>query len=394
MLHTGGTPVLQGVVHVETLQVLVVDDEPGMRSGVLRALRDFRIHLPQVEGEIGFGLDQAASGEEALAKIDEAVPDLLLLDHKLPGISGMDVLSRTAEKYPDLLTIMITAYASLETAIAATKKGAYDFLAKPFTPDELKASVRKAANHVFLQRQARRLAEEKRRMRFQFISVLAHELKAPLSAIQGYLTIMRDGSAGNDPAVQQHMIDRSLIRLEGMRKLIVDLLDLTRIESGQKKREPVALDLAEVARASMETAGPDARKAGITLELHADGPVAMTADRSEMEIVLNNLVSNAVKYNRQGGRVDVTLSAENGGIRLSVADTGIGMTKEETERLFGDFVRIKNEKTRNIMGSGLGLSIVKKVAALYGGDVSLASEPGVGSTFTVTLALNSATPMA
>jgi signal transduction histidine kinase len=371
---------------VESLHVLVVDDEPGMRLGVSRALRNFTVRIPDVDDEVRFACDQAESGEQALEKITARAPDILLLDHKLPGISGLDVLQQMAEKNIEALTVMITAYASLDTAITATKRGAYDFLAKPFTPDELKSAVRKAAKHLILQRQARRLAEEKRQVRFQFISVLAHELKAPLGAVQGYLRIVRDRSAGEDMETYDKMVRRSLVRLEGMQKLIFDLLDLTRIESGQKKRDlRDEVDVVSVARESVENFTPDAGERGISIELHAPETLAMRADPGELAIIFNNLISNAVKYNRDNGRVDVTLSDEKGEIRVDVSDTGIGMSEEDVQRLFGEFVRIKNEKTRNILGSGLGLSILRRLANLYGGDVSVRSQPEVGSTFTVTL---------
>ncbi len=371
----------------DLVKVLIVDDEPGMRLGVERALRHFTVQMPDVDQEVHFATDQAETGEQALEKIEAELPDIILLDHKLPGISGLEVLERIEPKVRagDTLTIMITAYASLDTAITATKRGAYDFLAKPFTPDELKNAVRKAAGRLVLTRQARRLAAEKRQVRFQFISVVAHELKAPLAAIEGYLNILKDGSAGTDPAAAERMIDRSLIRAQQARKLVTDLLDLTRIEAGTKKRELAELDVTEPARNAIESVAPDAAARGITVQLHAEGPVTMMADRGELEIVLNNLVSNAVKYNRDGGRVDVRLAREGPEVVIAVADTGIGMSAEETQRLFGEFVRIRNEKTRSIMGSGLGLSIIKKLAILYGGDVSVASEPDVGTTFTVRL---------
>lgn len=369
----------------ERLRILVVDDEPGMRMGVARALRDFAARLPEADDAVRFDIDQADSGEQAIERIEQRRPDILLLDHKLPGISGLDVLDRVAARWPDVLTVMITAYASLEVAISATKRGAWDFLAKPFTPEELKNAVRKAAGRVILAQQARRLAREKRQVRFQFISVLAHELKAPLSAIEGYLHILKDRAAGDDPAVYDQMLQRCLVRSEHMRKLIMDLLDLTRIESGQKKRELTEVDVREVAQSAIETVAPAAQERRIAVELHAPGPVPFVADRGEIEIILNNLVSNAVKYNREGGRVDVTVAPHDGGVRVVVADTGIGMTRDEAARLFGDFVRIKNDKTRNILGSGLGLSIVRKLAMLYGGEAAVTSEPDVGSTFTVTL---------
>lgn len=371
---------------METLRLLVTDDEEGMRRGVVRALRHFTVALPDVNGEVGFVVEEAATGEEALERIAASPPpDILLLDHKLPGASGLEVLDRLAGRPGDMLTVMITAYASLETAVSAIKRGAYDFLAKPFTPDELKDVVRKAAHRLILARQARRLAEEKRQVRFQLISVLAHELKAPLAAVEGYVRIVRDRAAGPDQATYDRMLDRTLVRTDGMRKLIADLLDMTRIESGRKKRDLAPVDVREAAAAVVETFAPAARERGIAIDLHA-GPLAvLTADRGEIEIILNNLVSNAVKYNRDGGRVDVSVDAAQGAVTLAVADTGVGMAPEEAERIFADFVRIKNERTAGILGSGLGLSIVRKLAALYGGTATVQSRPDMGSTFTVVL---------
>ncbi len=372
-------------MNADTLRVLVCDDEPGMRISVSRALRDFAFEVQDISDTVNFDVDQAETGEQAVEMIDAEPPHILLLDHKLPGISGLDVLDHVAARKIDMLTIMITAYASIETAVRATRQGAYDFLAKPFTPAELRNAVRKAAEHVIVARQARRLAQEKRQVRFQFISVLAHELKAPLGAVEGYLHVMQDRSAGDDPAVYDQIIERCLVRTTFMRKMIVDLLDLTRIESGQKKREFAEVDLCDTARTSIDTVLPDAQARGITIALNAEGPIPFLADRSEMEIVFNNLVSNAVKYNRDHGKVDVAITPGEDGVTIAVSDTGIGMTEEECARLFSDFVRIKNNQTRDILGSGLGLSIVKKLAQAYGGSATVASTAGEGSTFTVVL---------
>ncbi|NLH48019.1 MAG: response regulator [Myxococcales bacterium] len=367
------------------LTIMVVDDEMGMRMAVARSLENFAVDMPDIGGAVTFKILQAGSGEEALEILAQTPVDLLLLDHKMPGISGLDVLAQVSAKEMDVLVVMITAYASLETAITATKRGAYDFLAKPFTPDELKAAVRKAAKHLVIQRQARKLAEEKRQVRFQLISVVAHELKAPLGAIEGYLYLLRDRPAGDDWNAYQKAIERSILRLQGMRKLITDLLDLTRIESGQKKRELTQVELRETIQMSIDAVQADANARHIAIQFHDGSPITVWADRGEMEIVFNNLLTNAVKYNRENGRVDVKLSEKAGLITAEVADTGIGMSPEETAKLFGDFVRIKNKKTKDIMGSGLGLSILKKIAQLYHGDVAVKSEPDVGSTFTVTL---------
>jgi len=215
--------------------------------------------------------------------------------------------------------------------------------------------------------------------------VLAHELKAPLAAIEGYLHIIKDRSAGNDPAVYQHMVERSLVRAEHMRKLIVDLLDMTRRESGTKNRDIIELDLREAAQHAIETNQPMAAERNIRINLDMSGQLTMRADRGEIESILTNLISNAVKYNRDGGRVDIVIAGEGGKITISVSDTGIGMTNEETEKLFQDFVRIKNDKTRDILGSGLGLAIVKKLVQMYNGEISVHSQPDVGSTFKIHL---------
>jgi signal transduction histidine kinase len=367
------------------LRILIVDDELGMRLGVHRALDGYTAQLADVETEVRYSVEQAETGEEALEKLAAHPPDLLLLDHKLPGISGLDVIAAIAEQQLDLLVVMITAYASLETAVTATKRGAYDFLAKPFTPTELKGAVTKASKHLLLQRKARQLAEEKRQVRFQFLSVLAHELKSPLAAVEGYLYLMRDRAAGEELAAYDKIIQRTLARTEGMRKLIFDLLDLTRIESGQKKREIAEVDLFDAARAALDAVQLAATEQELTLELVGEPPLTLLADRGEIDIIFNNLISNAVKYNKRGGEVRVALSREGDLTKIEVRDTGIGMTPEAVARLFQEFVRIKTDQTRTIPGSGLGLSILKRLAHLYQGDATVRSELGVGSTFTVTL---------
>jgi two-component system, sensor histidine kinase and response regulator len=370
---------------VETFKVLVIDDEPGMRAGAERVLRKLTVPLPDQETEVGFEVSTAASGEEGLELIASAPPDILLLDHKLPGIQGLDLLDLVARDHGQVLTVMVTAYASIETAISATRRGAFDFLAKPFTPDELRSVVHKASKHLVLQRRADALAREKRQVRFQFISVLAHELKAPIAAVEGYVRLLQNGVIPPGTPGYDQAVARSLERLEGMRKLILDLLDLTRIESGQGRRELVQVDLKEAAQRAADAVFPFASARGIAIEVSAAPEAAMLADSAELDMLLNNLLTNAVKYNRDGGKVEVRVAREGGKALLSVSDTGIGMAPEDVARLFGEFVRIKNDQTRSIPGSGLGLSLVKKLATLYGGEVRVESVPGEGSTFTVSL---------
>lgn len=369
----------------ETLRLAVVDDELGIRLGVTSILSDVTVEIPEVGSRVRLQVSSWSDGESFLSALDETAPQVVLLDSKLPGIGGMEILEGTLSGRPDVVTIMITAYATLESAVRATKLGAYDFLAKPFTPEELRVTVRKAIHHHVLAAQARRLMEENRRVRFQFISVLAHELKSPINAVDGYLDLIRNRLLGDELAAYGDMIERSSLRIGGMRKLINDLLDLTRIESGQRIRTLEPLELAELARAALEGQETAARALELDVTLEAEPGLILQADRMELEMILNNLVSNAVKYNRPGGRVTVRLARRDGAVELEVADTGWGLSREEADRLFSDFVRIKNDHTRDIPGSGLGLSLVKKLCALYGGSVTVESEPTVGSTFRVRL---------
>jgi two-component system sensor histidine kinase/response regulator len=366
----------------QTLNVAMVDDEIPLSLAVRRILAKYRVHVADVGVDVMYACAHFSNGEAFLASLtDGAEYDLLLLDLQLPGMSGLDILEELGRQGRMFMSIMVTAYATFETAVQATKLGAYDFLAKPFSPEELRYAVRKATEQLIISREARRLAEEQRQVRFNFISVLSHELKAPLNAIEGYLKILQ----GDEPPERRQMIDRSLIRLDGMRKLIFDLLDLTRIESGQKARQFAEVDVRTVAQRTIDLFAAEAAERSIGITLRAPQPVEMMADPDELEIVLNNLVSNAIKYNREGGSVTVAVERKDGVARIQVADTGIGLTREESAKLFSEFVRIKNEDTYKIMGSGLGLSTVRKLAQLYDGDATVKSEKGSGSIFTVTL---------
>ncbi|OGR78555.1 MAG: hypothetical protein A2X32_04700 [Elusimicrobia bacterium GWC2_64_44] len=368
---------------VHQLDVLIVDDEAGMRAGAERSLEGFSVPLPEFSETVTFAVRSAATGEEALAQLKAKTPDILLLDYKLPDMTGIDVLA--ASSSGDFLTIMITAFASLEVAVTATKRGAFDFLAKPFTPEELRATISKAARSIYLHRKARRLEEEKRQVRFEFISVLAHELKSPLAAVEGYMHLMKERMKGPELEAYDSMIERSVTRIGGMRKLVMDLLDLTRLESGKKKRALEPVDLVKAAGLAAEAVASLAEAKKVAVEVKVPAGLAMTADPGEVDMILSNLLTNAVKYNKPGGRATLELERAGGSVAIRCTDTGIGMTEEELAKLFGEFVRMKNEHTRNIDGSGLGLSILKKVVKLYGGEVKVRSKYGEGTTFELTL---------
>lgn len=299
-------------------------------------------------------------------------------------MEGIDVLEYINKKQYDIQVMMITSYASLELAVKATENGAYDFISKPFTPQELKTSIENVTKHLFLLRTTRQMTEEGKQIRFQFLSVLSHEMKAPLNAIEGYLNMMKKKEFGDKIEDYETIINRTIKRAKGMRHLILDLLDFTKIETG-KKRKLEEVDLTDIAKTSIDTMLPYAIQRDIKIELHSSGNVKMLADAKEIEIVYNNLVSNAIKYNKDKGRVDIYVDKKDDSYIIKVADTGLGMTEEDVSKLFNEFFRVKTPNTKNISGSGLGLSIVKKITDLYGGNVKVESEPDKGSTFTVEL---------
>ncbi len=366
------------------LRVLVIDDEPGMRMGVERTLNGETLNFWGTD-TLQVLVESAGTGSEGVDKVLNGKPDILFLDYKLPDMNGIEIIERLGERANDLIIIMITAYASIEVAIEATRKGAYDFLPKPFTPNELRAVTRKAAERILLARKNAQLAQEKKQVRFEFIRVLGHELKAPLGAVEGYLDLMKAKTLGDNLDSYMQFIERSSIRLQQMRKLIVDLLDMTRLESGKKSRNLVPIDLRKAAESAIELATPAANSRNISISLEAPATLNLMADTGEIDMMLNNLISNAVKYNRDDGKVMVRLVHTADKITIQVADTGIGMSAEEQQKLFKEFSRIKNARTANILGSGLGLSILKRLAELYEGDIRVESEPDKGTTFTLTI---------
>lgn len=373
---------------METLKILVVDDEPGIRSGVSRILRNYQVSYPFMDEDFDFEVLEAESGEVALEIINNNTPHIILLDNKLPGMQGMDVLSYIKDKQLNIVVVMITSYASLEVAIKAKADGAYDFIPKPFTPQELKASLDNITKQLFLKRMTKNMTEQGKQVRFQFLSVLSHELKAPLNAIEGYMNIMKEKELGESLEAYESIIDRTLTRVNGMRNLIMDLLDLTKVSFEKKEAKQQLIKLKEMAKMAIGTVSPFAIQCDVSINLECDPKSTLFADPTDIEIIMNNLISNAVKYNKKGGKVSIKISADEKNVIMEFRDTGIGMTAEDRDHLFKDFFRAKNEKTRNITGSGLGLSIVKKVVDLYKGTIDVESEPDKGTSFIITIPVN------
>jgi signal transduction histidine kinase len=254
-----------------------------------------------------------------------------------------------------------------------------EFLAFPYLRGEEKVGAILILDDITLQWQAEL---EKSR----FIAMVAHELKSPLAAILNYVNIILTGMFDKEPAKIHEMLARSKIRGEALLDLIRDLLFLNQREAGKIEKSVERLELKEVLAAQLDFFKVQAERSRVRLELQAEGDsFPVLADRKDLDRIFMNLISNGIKYNREDGALTVRLASQNGGVRVEVSDTGIGMQPDEMKDLFQDFYRVKNPQTAGIPGTGLGLATVKRVTAECRGEINVSSVPDRGTTFTVTL---------
>lgn len=485
----------------DSIHILVIDDEQIMREGCSRIL-----------SKDGWTVIPAENGKEGLEKL-QARPgkiDAVLLDLMMPGMSGMEVLDQVHIIDPELLVIVITGYATVESAVEAMKKGAYDFIAKPFTPDQLRVVVRRALERAALQREAEFLRREREKslrdiatekskvrtiinsmgdgvlvcdrdrcivltnpaagrmlrmsedcllgkflphceihadlsrtieeslrtnetgytsvsqeltigqevyfrahtapvrndlneimgsvtvlqdishlkeldkMKSEFIAMVAHELRAPITTVEQQLGVILNKMAGDLTRKQEELLARAKERTSGVLTLIKDLLDLSKIESGKMVQYKEPLTLQEVIQGVIDLMRAEAQAKNIELEFSPPNQTPLIhADRTSMDGIFTNLISNAIKYTPGRGKVWITLGEEGGFVKATVSDTGIGISQEDLPRIFDRFYRVKTAQTREIIGTGLGLSIVKNIIDAHLGSIHVESDLGRGTTFTL-----------
>lgn len=472
------------------LEILVIDDEEGMREGMRRIL-----------DRKGYRVRTAGDGETAMRLLDEKPCDIALVDLKMPGIDGFKLTEHIAARFGSrTIVVIVSALATVDAAVEVTRHGAFDFLVKPFTPGDLMIVVDRAVRQRQLIQERERylseLASERNLSRQminsmsegvvvlnirrqpvlmnpraeaflekayredltipelfkdteiqgavesailsagasaqtrvlqspfgaegmlqvsvtpllldgapsgaivilhditdawkaeqdknRFVSMVAHELKSPLSAIINYVNVILTGMFDKDPARVHEMLERCKVRGEALLDLIRDLLYINRKEAGKIEKSIEALDLREVLSAQLEFFRMQAEKRGISMRLSVPSArAAVLADRGDLDRVFMNLISNGIKYNRDGGQLEICVKDGGAFWEISVSDTGIGMSQEEIGNLFQEFYRVKSQKTSGIAGTGLGLATVKRVAAEYDARIAVSSTPGEGSVFTV-----------
>ena len=355
--------------------ILIIDDEEAMRDSCLMILT-----------KDGYKAEAAENGALGLEKARELKPALALIDLKMPGLSGFEVLEKLKELDPQIIPVVITGYATVESAVEAMKKGAYDFLPKPFTPDELRIIIGRALERRKLAQEAETLRREKKLMEENFITMVSHQLRSPLVAIQQYFEVILAGMAGRVEDAQKEMIVRAKERLGSLLQLINDWLDMARISRGQivDKLGPVALD--KLLEKQVEFMRPLAQEFKVRLDLRpAEGKALVLGDGQSLEQVFSNLITNAIKYNRPDGSVILSVREEESEIVTEVADTGVGISKEHLPFIFDQFYRVHRREDQKIKGTGLGLAISKKIVEAHNGSIRVTSEEGQGTTFSVRL---------
>ena len=378
-------------------QILIVDDEIGMREGCRRVLTSQQHQV-----------DTADSLATALEAIRHKSYDLVLLDVMMPDGSGLELCDPIHERDSDAICIVITGYATIELAVDAVKRGAYDFLPKPFTSDQLMVAVSQGLERRRLRRDTaeldacRRRAEELtkanieieklERMKSQFMLTVAHELRAPVAAVQSYVNLILSGYISEQEL--QPIMSRAQQRLQELLDLIADLLELARLKEARdapaavSSPQPVADILAEVVDLLREQA--QHKKQHLDVQILARP--AVTATHNHIRQIWMNLISNAIKYTPPGGRVTVRLEADGEGITGSVSDTGMGIAEEDLACLFREFFRTNQAKASGEIGTGLGLAILKQIIDSYGGTIEVQSQVGHGTHFTFTLPFERAQP--
>ena len=407
-------------------RILVVDDEDNVLI-TIKAILEMDQHV----------VDVAQTGAEALEMVNETDYDVVLTDLRLGDASGQDVLAGVRKRRPTTVTLMLTGYASLESAIAALRQGAYDYLIKPSDPEELRATIRRAVERRQLGRaleqrvrelenanqriadlnadlerrvdeataelrQAVERLQELDHLKSQFLSIASHELRTPITAVSGFAQLaLRDlqQRAASGADAYGHELERLTRQLTiihdqsaKLGRLVRELLDVSRIQAGRLEFHLAPTDVSEVVRAVAEQT--QMVTTGHRIDVSTSGTTTLMADRDHLEQVVGNLVDNAIKYSPDGGPVRVSVRREDEHVHLTVQDEGIGIPADQVARVFDIFYRTSEAERRRTPGLGLGLFITRGIVERHGGRIWAESGVGRGTTVHVVLPLERVEPPA
>lgn len=373
--------------------LLVIDDEPDILSALRRQFRK------------RYSIYVAESAEDGYRIMTEVPIHVIISDQRMPGMNGSEFFSKVRHEYPDAVRLLLTGYSDIQAVIDAINDGnIFRYITKPWNPVELDAIVREAfdrhdlivANRQLLdaladtnrdleQRVAERTAEltALNAQKDKILGVVAHDLRGPLSNIRLSAEILR----GNDLSDDEREIFLNIIHdtSDKMMYLVNDLLDVATIAGGNVQLNIDTVPLAEFFDRVLRMNRLIGDHKGIHLRIDRDGVDHWRFDARRIEQVLDNLIGNAFKFSHPATTVTVAVSQQDGALVITVADQGQGIRPEDMGKLFEMFEKTATRPTGSEPSTGLGLSICKRLVELHGGDITVVSEVGQGSRFTVRL---------
>ncbi len=363
-------------------KLLVVDDEPGILL-LLNSLFSPHFHVLTAE-----------SGQQALDILRGGYsPQVIVADQRMPGMTGAQFLGESRKILPNAVRVTLTGYTDIKEIVDSVNNGAiYRFVGKPWEDSELLETIRLCFEQYNLSTKNAELEAALERVsalnaeKNDIMGIVSHDLKNPISAVLG-ITEMMKPSSGFDISLQDYQQFAGLIHqtATNMLELVKGLLDDHWLESGAMELTLTAMDMSMMV--GFVVGDYRQRATDKNIALHCDAPEGMMAraDERRLHQVLDNLISNAVKYSPTGKEVFVRVRRHENAIRIEIQDQGPGLTEDDKAKLFGKFARLSAQPTGGEHSSGLGLSIVKKMVEAMNGRVWCESEFGHGATFIVEL---------
>lgn len=371
--------------------VLIVDDEDVIRTICYRSL-----------DKIGFHVETAENGVKALERMRDKTYEIVFTDFKMPIMDGLELLEHIKRDFPFSEVIIMTAYATIESAINAMKTGAYDFILKPIKPDQIRIVATKCYEKIQLneENKALRIANQKlidlQKMKNKFIALTSHELRTPVSHLKGYLGILNDEYFDELPEEEKEQCMKVIFNaVDELEDIVVSMHNLIHLENGSTPLKVEFIDMNDLVVEVVDSYKPIIKKRKQTIQFDKHSrELFVSADRKQIKGIVRELVQNAIKYTQDGGHVYVTTKQEGKFCVLSVKDDGIGIEKDEQGKIFEKFYEVQNSnyhssgKNKYLGGGmGLGLPSVRAIAEAHEGGVKVNSEKGQGAEFLVYLPL-------
>jgi len=363
--------------------ILIVDDE----ESVVGALSEF-LSLR------GYEVETALNSRQALALIHERAFSVVISDLRMPGMSGVELLDQVMDVDPETVVVIMTGYASVQSAVDALKKGAYDYVMKPFSMHELEKTLRLGLEKRRLSRENLELSDLMRKMveidqvKSNIISTISHEFRTPLMSLKGYLSMLTKARDEGTPVedVEKkwlHAMKENLGRLE---MLILNLLLMTEANAGDLLITDDEIDVSELVQESISRLNGMARSKEISVAFTGK-KTRIRGDLEKLRVAVGNVIENAIKFNLDAGTVEISVAdtADPEGVRIVVSDTGIGIPGEKLASMFDCFTQVDMTQTRRFNGAGLGLPVAKAIVEAHGGRIGAESKPGRGSSFHIWL---------